>query len=280
MPGNVREIVKESVNRREVKRRRFWWIAIVVLSVGIISGVGYALQQPTWQIRQISLEPDLLDYKTGIKKIITDELAGRWFYVLPRSSVFVASKTDLAKKIWAANPQLTFVSVNIEGQTIVIGGENRHPTALLCNFNNDCYYIDQRGIIYEPGPQSAYYVLPIFQAEFANVHLPDRFLATEDYQALLSTIDRLNQTAANLNLSSAHFRSINLNGDDVAINFRGAASTSTGWQLKFTTGVSADSLQKYLETLVGVKSFKDRLSGGQLSLIDLRFKPKVYYKFK
>ncbi|TSC94064.1 MAG: hypothetical protein CEN87_660 [Parcubacteria group bacterium Licking1014_1] len=205
-----------------------------------------------------------LVYSQISQKIIS---AGNW--KLESKSIFLVSSKNLNKEILNKFPIIKNVKINKRlPQTLELEITEREPLGLFCNSKDECFLIDQSGIIFESSLKISNNMFVIRKlADSKQVFVGERVVA-ENIMAIISKIE---------NGLKNNFQ-INIEEVLVSNPLRLDVKTDEKWQIYFDLSPDSDINMQIAKMNILLRDEileKDRKN---IKYIDLRFKDKAYYK--
>ena len=121
--------------RKSILRNSFFWIGILIVSLVILL-VYFLFFHSFFEIKNIEI--------SGNNKVKTEQISN----LIEKKNIFLFNKKEARGKILNNFPEIVEVIIkrNLPA-TIKIEIEERKPVALICQ--NDCFFIDKKGIIFE-----------------------------------------------------------------------------------------------------------------------------------
>lgn len=258
--------------RLKDKRRRLVWVkvaagtAIVALSFGLLV---YAAHRPEVNIGKIHVEGAKLAKPELVQKVTDAVLEDSYFFLIPRTNVFVVPYSRIETAITKSFPQVASVVASQNGiGDLTIQVTERVPVALWCEEQSRedtvldvCYLMDGNGFIFEKGDGEGFakYRGLIEGTPIGKQYLDDTFR-------------NFTKTIAELEGASARkVRDVVIDEhDDVYATF-----TEGGYAI-FTLQAEYQNLMDNVASVFASERFK---TGAALEYADFRFGNKVYVKF-
>ncbi|MGA2417812.1 MAG: FtsQ-type POTRA domain-containing protein [Candidatus Staskawiczbacteria bacterium] len=253
--------------RKSIFRRLWFWIVILFLII-VLFIFYLVLFYPGLQIKNIVV--------SGNDKISTQELQDVifnnantglvkfWNFQITSKSIFLFNINKIDKEILEKFPTIEKVTINKKlPQTIMLGVTEREPVGVFCD-NNNCFLIDNNGIVFEPLSTNPANVLIVRQdpkgtPENGQVFTGEDVVA----QNIINAISKIQKSLKD------NFQ-IDLKEALVASSVRLNVTTSENWQIYFDLSPESDinlQLTKLNLLLNGGMSADSRKN---LRYIDLR----------
>lgn len=262
---------------KKMERRK--WIRLSLLLAVLIVLIGtpiYLLRTSKFLISSVEIGGNSVTKDEDIQSIVSADLFGNYYYIFPKSSIFIyprnAIKNDLLKSI----PRLESVDVHLSGpRSLKVNVVEREPFALYCadvstvDSPTDCYFLDRTGYIFSPAPEFSSGVYSVYSsAPGIEAPLASRYMQEGDFAPLDPFIKSLSE-------AGLYPKAFVLKGDEYSLVLSNHAV------IKWNKGDDLSNIKSNLESFVNDPTFKER-SGGldRILYIDLRFGNKVFYKFK
>lgn len=142
------ESSKKKKRRKIIIRLIFAFLLLVAVCVFVI----WSFYLDYFRIKNINIEGNSFIEKEKIIGNINNYISGKYFYLIPKNNILIASKKKVADNL--LNNFFRIKSVDVsknlpDGLTVKI--EERNPSALLCE-NKNCFFIDDTGYVFEESP--------------------------------------------------------------------------------------------------------------------------------
>lgn len=282
----TRRIVNKSVGLARKKRQTELnkKIAIVAIAVLVILGcLIYSLYRPEVNINEIKINGTSVLKPALVERAIEDELVGKYFYLVPKSSYFFYPKNLILSKLRDNFKRIENISIVHKGFTgLVVNLSERNERYLWCGSDflaelvpeNECYFIDSGGYVFSKAP---FYSGNLFLEFYGTLSVGDNI---NPIAGLVLPEDRFEKIIS--------FRSaLTLLGFDV---IKILTKDDGDYELSVLDGgrilvSSKNNLEKnieYLKLALATEPLKTKLDMGRenLDYLDLRFGNKVFFKFK
>ncbi len=268
--------------RLKDRRRK---IIIGKIALGIIGGVSlwslifWASSLPSVTIERIEVEGTVSLSKEAIASSTREFLLGRYFFTVPRGSIFFYPKVTIRENLQATYPEVEHISLGAKNfYTLGIIVKERTAAGLWCRGafedirkdNEDCFLLDKTGFIFAPVAGTAdTSTLIRFYSKLAESNPIGQSYAPKAYfSSLLAFARELND--AGFVVKAFHDR------QDDAVE----ALLSEGQRLVFTRDIDFVAALGNFKTVIGDPSFGGSAGFVKTDYIDLRFGNKVFYKLK
>ncbi len=206
---------------------------------------------------------------------VREGLRGAYAYVIPRDNIFFYPKQELDSELLAMHPTLASVDVHaVDFNTVAVVVAERSPRALWCSENNECYYMDENGVVYAPAPTFSTPIYTEYRGSASGDVLPKQFLNSADFQALSALVDAIAQKVSTATSSAEQLQNVVVDSNrDVVMQF------SDNFAIKFALHDQAgDIFERFTLALTADVVRAHSLS--DFEYIDLRFGQKLYYRLK
>ncbi len=294
MPSSVKKQIKDSremqklVHKRKSARKRLI-ILLSILFLEICFAFVFYMNISKIQIYSIDVSGNQIIDTDVVVTDVQKILSGKYLGLIPKTNIFFYPKNKLIAQIKKDFPRFSSVKVELKDKiNILISVEEEKGVALWCGMDtlvpdiidmkSDCSFTDTDGKIIDSAPYysgNAYF--RFFGAGIGfdqNNPLDQTFVEKEKFHSLLDFGN---------NVASLGFpiKAVLLEGDneDAFILDLGDGRYSV---LSFNDNDNYGTLYNNLVSAFNKKEFKDEIMKNKdnLSYLDMRFKNKIYYKFK
>ncbi|MEW5907699.1 MAG: FtsQ-type POTRA domain-containing protein [Patescibacteria group bacterium] len=261
-----RDILAKS---REKRRKKFLLkiLAFFILFLILVAGIVVTFYVDYFKIKNISISGNSFIGAETLRLNIGESLDGKYFYLFPKSNIFLASKEEIKNHLLENFHRIKSVSVRKDlPDSILVEVKERKPETLFCKDYN-CAFIDEEGYIFEESPFfSGKIYLKFFDEREGNFFsIKKQLLALEEYKKLLDFTNLL----INDNIEITE---IVLKKDGIY-----HLKSDEGWYLILNNSNNPESAYNNLKLTLETQ-IKEMRRG--LEYIDLRLPNKVFYKFK
>lgn len=265
---------KIGLSRTRKQFWKCWWFWYSVLGILILFlALYFFLFYSGFQVLDIKIYGNQKVSNENILKAVDDKIVHKYLNIgnlkINSKSIFIANKKDIAKQISDNFPIIEKVIVKkILPRSISVSVEERKPVGVFCNKKEDCFFVDQHGIIFEKISEIPTDMF-IVRQEFGDTDPNIGTQAVSD--VVIGAIAKAQKKLKD---------DFNISITDVALSsqIRLDISTSEGWKVYLSLDEDADinsQLNSLLIMLGGEITPEIRES---LQYIDLRFKNRAYYK--
>lgn len=279
-----RHIFKQN-KRIRLKRKK------ILIKTGVIAGAVlllfiltvWGLHNERVRIVNVYTQGNSVVLDREIKEIAKEQLAGKYFGIFPRNSIFLYPKQQIKNKILDVYKRVYYIKVNISDiNSIVVTVKERKSYALWCGdtlsdrkdgVTNDCYFIDDKGFVFTKAPAFSGNVYFTVYGEVAsegskpNKPLGKNFLNEERFVRLM----QLRALLAKEGLDTIVLTQ--KEGNDFEFYL------ASGGKLIFNEDQDVRKLLHNLATAIEVKENEGKNIEEGLEYIDVRFNNKVLFKF-
>jgi hypothetical protein len=242
---------------------------IVLLSGALI----YLLGRPEVTIQMVTVVGADVIPESEIQSVAEQKLTGRYFFIFPRSSIFLFPRGSIAASVSESFKRIHDVDVLTEGfQEISVHVVEREPFALWCrklSLVETCYFLDKNGYVFSEAPNFKGTLYTRYYGGLENVASPIgiQLLTPEIFTQHSLFVDALEQLG--MHVESA---SLMQSGDRV---FR----LKSGSEILFSKDQELAVVLANLESALSSDVFKEKRVE-DLEYLDLRFGNRVFYKMK
>lgn len=265
--------IKSKINIKQPKKsifKRLWFLLIILFLIIISTAIYFIIFYSGFQLKNISVSGNNKIQTQDLQNIISNnaniQLINFAGIKIVSRSIFLIDKNKITDDILKNYPIIEKLTLNIKfPQSIFLNIIERAPIGVFCYIDNNCFLIDQNGIIFEP------VVLPVSDATIVR--------QVENNNQL-----SIGQKAVEQNITSAIYKiqknlkdnfNINLTEAMVTSPTRLDIFTSGNWKAYFNLNTDSD-VNSQLEKLAAL------LNGGisvdslkNLKYIDLRPKDRA-----
>lgn len=280
------EILQASRERDRHKRRVSRLIGCLVM-VAIVGFFLLVVNLSFFRVTSVEIIGQTSADQATIKQFVDNQLAGRYFGLVPKSSVFFVSKGILIKNITKQFPGLAKVTITWPDlNTLAITVTDRESKVLWCidgEKDKKCYYLEPAGTAYQEAPNFSDSLYIELHSKLPLQKIGDKVI---DPKALIRSTAFLNFVKSSISLwPSPDLQLLKADvysqNDFIAILVKPSDPVWQG-RVLFNIDQSANTIiTNYHSVLKNDKFRQDWLAGGgRLYYLDLRFPGKVFYRFR
>jgi cell division septal protein FtsQ len=272
--GNKKGIHSPEFHRKKERQRKIRLVAITLAILIVIIGPILIFRNKRLLISDIQVQGNQVTASADIEDIVTGDLSGNYLWVIPKSSAFFYQKTKIKSDILKNLPRVSAVEVSLSAfHALTVTVAERTPSALYCTNTTDienptdCYFIDSTGYIFSSAPAISGGVYMVYTSDPAlTAPLKTSFMPAQQFQKLSDFIANL----AHIPLEPKIFVQ-KVDEDDLLL--------PDGTTIMWTPTQDLDTVYSNLSTFLNDPS-QSKTPLNNLLYIDLRFKDKVFYKYK
>ncbi len=268
-----------SMTLRARRRRRARITALLALLCGLllIAAIIYILRTPKLRLETVTVVGADAASDAQIAAFVHSQLAGDYYFFVPKDHVLFYNGTALSTGIVRAFPALAGAQTTLVSfSSLSVAVATRLPTALWCGdaqgSSTPCLLVDQNGAAYAPTPASTAQAYVTYYGALDEDTVPPQFLSPADFHELAALIDSL---ASEAGAGSATSAALDQYGN-ITLTF------NDGFELLFTLPeVEQDAAglnQRF--TLALMSAPMQATPIGSFAYLDLRFGDKLYYKLR
>ncbi|MFA5841936.1 MAG: hypothetical protein WC835_03195 [Candidatus Paceibacterota bacterium] len=259
-------------------------IAVAAAAIFVILGcVIYYLHRPEVNISKVEVNGAAVLKPALIENAILDELVGKYFYLVPKSSYFFYPKNLILSKLRDSFKRIENISLEHKGFTgLVVNISERRERYLWCGPDlilelepgNECYFIDSGGYVFSGAP---FYSGNLFLEFYGPLSSGDNaspvggVVLPEDWFGKIISF-------RNALLSSGFevIKILSKEDGDYELFLLG------GGKILVSSKNDLDKNIEYLKPALLTEPLRTKLEieRGNLDYLDLRFGNKVFYRFK
>lgn len=229
----------------------FAWILFLILVLAYI-----LFLSPIFKIKEIKISDNRVISEEDIRNSLDNQ-----------NNLFLATNSKLRDILFNDFPRISSVDIDkdIFKKSIELKIVERKEVGIFCN--QDCYYIDGEGVIFERAPQTSGVLILVIkdksqnQAEIGKNVIPR--------ELMINFLDLRNYLFSQLNLRAIDFIIESGISEDIRVN------TNEGWYILFDKSRDLKNQLQALELVLKEKIGEERKN---LEYIDLRIENRAYYK--
>ncbi len=245
--------------KRLFLKKGFWLFFLIFLMFGTF--FYYFFYSGLLEIKEIEVNTDKEELAQKIEEIIEKEKQEKFLFFIPKN-IFLLDLKKIKNEISEKIPSVEEIILERDFPHLVKAAiVEKTPLALWCAKNKTCFYLDEKGVIFEEAGESEKEEMPIIKSE-KNLKLGEKAVSKEELKSLLNIYNELN--------SEIKIKEIFISSRKIAVR------VFPSWEIYFDW----DNVERQLLNLKAVLEQKipEKLRKN-LQYIDLRFGNKVYYKF-
>ncbi|MEA1929336.1 MAG: hypothetical protein U9M92_00400 [Patescibacteria group bacterium] len=282
MVRNRRELLKSS---RLAKRRRLQTrlLILVILALIILVALVWFLRLERWHLQGITVEGERVTSEAQIKRVADEVLTGNYWRLISRRQRWFYPAEQLEQTLLDRFARLTTAEVYSRQGALMISVKERQPVAMWCPADDgQCYFIDRQAVVFSPAPHFSRRPYLTIQSTgvWPQAGQPAPIAADE----LARLLDLRSRLAKSLKQNGFQVSAINLviispDHQDYTFGIEIGAET---FDLLVNLHQDSTDLLATLGTVLRSDSWLADFSDKNLSLeyLDLRFAPKVFYRFR
>lgn len=262
---------ESSIRARRLRRRALSVAAFFLFVVLLLVGTIFLARVSFLRVTRVEVLGSQSVAASDLQQLVLQELEDSYFFVFPKSNVFLYPKKAIVAKLLASYPSLKGATTNIKDfQSITVTVEERHPEALWCSdlSSSPCFFLDGEGVIYAQAPAYSAPVYDLYLGTAAGKTLPRQFLLPGQFRALSALVAAVRKDAG----IAIERVSVDAH-DDVRMWF------ANGFVLLFVLKEAGGDVYERFTLALGSEPFKNR-KFSDFEYLDLRFGDKLYYKLK
>lgn len=228
------------------------------------------MKLPQLQIKEVQVSGATVTGEEAVRAALEESLSGSYLWLVPHSNVIFYRKGHMKAELAKQFPRFSNIEVSLDGLEILsVSVSEREPSAMYCENTEKCFFLDERGFIFDEAPSFSEGVYFVYSHDPAlSEPLGQFMIPTEEFAALKQFIESLKPLGF-------RFLSGVISFEDISLQLSG------GGVMIFKRGEDLERLTINLTaflrspTIAGEEDFINRLSQ-----LDLRTTDKVFYKFK
>lgn len=241
------------------------FVASIVFAAAMLFFVFHA---PFLLIQDVVVEGNEIVDAKSVEAITMEELSSNYFFIIPKTNRLIYPQKEIERKIRLEVGRIETISLNVDKKTLHIKIGERGSYALWCQNDQQCFFMDNSGLIFSQAPLFSSGVYKIFTGIITDESpIGKKFLDSEKLADIKILTDFLGEQGWNTErIEVATLRDIIL-------------VPSKGPQIKIDLTKSASSTLKILKTLLASDEFKKSAKNtDSVEYIDVRFGSKVFFK--
>jgi hypothetical protein len=258
----------EYLNRKQKARRRRQIIISSLLGL-LLVGLIIVSRLPQFQIRTVNVVGAEVTGEDAVREGVEERLNGSYLWIVPHRNVFVYGKDRMREELALRFPRFSSIEISLDGfNAINIEVVERDPFALYCKSAELCWFIDERGYVFDSAPSFSEGVYFVYKTEPALDDPLGQFMVDlskfAELSKFISSLKTLGVTPLSALISPADLV--------VQIDGGGTIRLAAGSDLEHTFA----NLSLFLKS-PAVVAQQDFLT--KFSELDLRTEDKVFYRF-
>ncbi len=258
--------------RRQASRPRRYFskkkLIVFLLILIFILGLAYLfIFSSVFRIKDIKISGNQVISNEEIVDSLHNFLFKKILFFFNRNNILLATGNKLKNILIGDFPRISSLEIhkNIFKQTINLKIIERKEAGIYCR--NECYYIDNQGVIFEEAPQtSGTLILVVRDYSAGELEIGKNVLEKEFMAELIdlrsSLFEGFKLKVLDFNLESSPAKELKVN-------------THEGWYILFDT---SRDFKNQLDNLKLVLEEKIKDGRKNLQYVDLRIESRVYYK--
>lgn len=261
---------KVSISRKRLQRRMFLrrMRTLLLVGAGILSGAVSLFYLPQIKIKKMAVEGAEVLNADQIKLEAEAVLAGKYFGLIPKNTIFAIPKNEIKRKILADFSRIKKVSIKRDWPlSLAISIVERQGKALWCVGETSCAFLDEDGMIFEPSPVFSGRVFAKFLDERGQkAGLGQEMISPNEFRKLLAFKNFLEDE-------------FGFKTDKMILKDFGEYEffISGGWRILMNETSSQSELFDNFR-IAFENELKEKISS--LDYLDLRFGNKIFYKLR
>ncbi len=271
--GRLEVTTKERAEKRRLKRRRRM-ILIFICILFLIAGIIGIFHIPALRIKSVKVAGVETIPENALESLIKDNLAGSYFFLIPKDSIFFYPKRSIEGTVTDTYPEIKDVGVSLSNLTTLSSSvSERHQIGVWCKEEITCYFLDDTGYLFENAPQISGNVYFTYRGDLVSGTSTDALKGSFLDEATFKKLNTFIQALKDLHVFTPIAFTKTAQGE-------GVISTEEGVDIRINTVSDISATLENLTSALGSSSLQDPKTRASLEYIDLRFSNKIYYKLK
>jgi len=244
-----------------------------MLVCAVIVGVPIFFARTSYlQINAILVSGNSVVATSRVEDVVRSVLSGNYWYVFPKSNIFLYPKNALQKALYEASSRIEIVEISTTPpHTIAVSLREREVRALWCpgEVLSDCFFLDSRGFVFDRAPSFTKNVYFVYRGNIEGDPIGKQYISKDLFRKA--------------ELFTEHIRSLGL--DPVSLVYtdddEATISLAQGGSILFSLRDDITKNTSNLESVL-LDSSLGLVKNGALTVlsIDLRYGNKVILKKK
>lgn len=272
---------------RQIKKRRRVdsWLWLLLGVIVVIVAFFLLVNSSRLAIRGINVSGTRTLPATEVRNLANTVLDGHYPWLIARRNLWFYPRQELTAAISQKFPNIATVTLQItDDHALAITLNERVAVAQWCRLgtDHDCYLVDKTGRLFAVAPQFSDGVFPTFRSGLVAEPLGRKALPGDKFNQLLDLRQQLQATFASSTLSDfSVYQITESQADDYFLTAENGETPPRRFQILIS--LDSDLKQAATDAAIALASsaMATRLAAGaNLEYLDLRFPPKVFYKFQ
>lgn len=264
MPSSLRS--PNLIKKR--RKKNFLKILFVLSSVGaILIGPSIITKSDYLEISNIVVEGNSSVKSEDVASTALEQIEGNYFFLFSKKNFALYPKNKIEQNLLSRYKRIKEVELKISRfNTLNIFVEERKPEFIWCNVSDECFFMDDEGVIFDKSPNFSSDIYFIFRGGLDGDPIGQNIFEKEKFLKIISFID-------GLELLSLSPSSLKTDGNNLEI----LVSKNSSLLIRVD-----DDLERSLSNLESILNDAKLglVEGGDINFmyLDLRFGNKVFYK--
>ncbi len=270
------KVLNQSDSVVKKNKKLFSWkkVIFVVIFLGVLFGFGFLLRYHKMQVDTFNVIGTSVIGEQDVEDSVREQLVGSWLWIFPRTSVLLVNDKLIERKLKEQFSRIETISVkrtNLHSIEITI--KEFDAVYLWCTTDEDCYFMDNQGVVYSGAPTFSGTAYPKVFTGSPIEELPFQGISEAD----LVRVADLQKKLSEINIVPVAFR--NISARELQIDFLHNKNIA---KLQIDRTTSTDTSLEYLFSGIRTEPLASlfRNESKVLLYIDVRFPNKVVYKFQ
>ena len=293
-----KEVLKRSQSLKKKKKVGKIFI-IFILVLLFFAVIVYLLYAKGLSINTIVVQGNNVLESDELAVPIEESLHSKYWYLFPRKSIFIYPQSEITSKLLHDFPRLATVEVGVsDWDSLIVDVDERSSDSVWCQNDSilidslslsadpseNCYFADSNGFIFAVAPYFSNSVFLRLSGFLPEQPIGKYVLSKDSYRIITNFTRSLVAIFSKTKYSNFRLTNIKIidqNNYEAKI-IDTTRNDSSGWSLFFDSDENSEKLAGNLYATLASDSFKQdyEQNKGNLESIDLRYNPKVFYKFK
>lgn len=278
----IKRHVQEKAERRRVTKLYFLLFFITFIFVGLVLLAHY----DHLLVKKITIIGNQVVSSDEVFTLAQEQLTGNYFYLLPKSNIFLLPKRALKEQVIRVMPYVGDLESEVfDSGVLSLKITERKPTALWCDNADQCSFMDDTGFVFSSAPKFSDNVYLKLSDQVGESQIGRRPIDGAKFKVIFLTAETLPTVLRESGLEKAEVIKtiITFDKDYEFIVTQPLLNEKLEWTLRLPPNSENFShLLSNLKAALTAPEFKKDYTAlaGRLDYIDLRFGNKVFYKFR
>lgn len=266
--------------RNRILRKKIFFIFFIFFLVLVV--LSFISKWDKLNINNIVIVGNKVIETKMIEDVVKEKIVGNYLYFFPKTNFLLYPKKEIERELMSKFKRIKNISFSIQDlKTLNVSLTERTALYTYCgvlvNKDNECYFMDENGFIFDKAPYFSGEVYLKFYRTISNIDNPiGLYFVESNFNKLIS----FKETLEKIGVKPAAFY-VQDNGN-IEVYLSSSIKSQLGPKIILKNDSDFDQVIKSLQSVLTTEPFQSDFKNKYSSLlyIDLRFGNKVYYKFR